>query len=72
MSRDRVLESVQELHDLVVRIRRGRGRQLLFAINRHDKKLDRIGTGYHQFFTNLNFQQVMRFCQFGIHYREID
>ena len=71
ISRDRVLKSVQELHDLVVRTRRGRGKQLLFAVNRHDKKLDRIGTGYHRFFTNLNFQQVMRFCQFDIHCNDV-
>jgi len=66
LDQDRVLASLQELHDLVLKARGKRGKCLLFAINRHDRKLDRMGTGYHRFFTNLSFPEVMTFCRFDV------
>ena len=40
--------------------------EMLFGINRVDRKLDRVGTGYERCFTNITFSDVARFCKFDI------
>ena len=44
---------------------------MLFAINRVDRKLDRVGTGYERYFTNITFSDVARFCKFDICHNNI-
>ena len=70
LSRDRVWAAIQEIFDIVHRTRRMRA-QLRFAINKIDKKLDRIGGGSPELFTNFTKQQVLDFVYFDIYCNDL-
>ena len=71
MDRDRILGDLAEFHRLLLVARGKRGKEMLFAINRVDRKLDRVGTGYERYFTNITFSDVARFCKFDICHNNI-
>ena len=66
MDREVVLSALEEFHSLVVAAGERRGKSLRFAINRQDRKLDRIGTGYEKYFTNITWEEVLNFCKFDV------
>ena len=55
-----VLQALSDFHNTVKAATGKRGKELLFAINRLDRKLDRMGTGYGRYFTNIKFLQPNR------------
>ena len=59
MDRHRVHSTLKQLHDMLVKKRGKRGRELLFAINRFDRKRDRLGTGYGKYYANLSYSDVL-------------
>ena len=66
LSREGVRDALQDLHDAVLRGRkanRGRGRELRFAINKFDRKLDRIGSGKPECYTNVLLTDFAGFPQ---------
>ena len=71
MDRDRVFSALQTFHDILVKRRGKRGKEILFAINRFDRKLDRLGTGYGKYFTNLTFSDVANFCTYDIYHNDL-
>ena len=70
LSRDRVWESIQEMFRIVQQTRRGRG-PLSFAINKLDRKLDRIGGGSPELFTNFRTQDVLDFVYYDIYCNDL-
>ena len=71
MDGERVYEALLKFHEILVKRRGKRGKELLFAINRFDRKLDRLGTGYGKYFTNLSFSDVAAFCTYDIYQNDL-
>ena len=67
MDRKRVYEALLKFHEILVKKRGKQGKELLFAINRFDRKLDMLGTGYGKYFTNLSFSDAAAFCHYDIY-----
>ena len=63
-----VISALEKFHQLVLEARGKRGKQYLFAINRVDRKLDRVGTRYTKYFTNITFQDVLDFVRYDVLY----
>ena len=59
IDRDRVFAALKSFHNILKEKRRKCGREILFAINKIDRKLECLGTGYGKYFHNIAFQQVL-------------
>ena len=70
LSRDRVWAAVQVMFQLVRARRRMRG-SFRFAINKIDRKLDRIGSGSRELFTNFTQQDVLHFVEYDIFHNDV-
>ena len=70
LDRQNVWESISAIADLVAHAPGPRGRPrrglLRFAVNRIDRKLDRIGSGSPELYHNIDIQQVLRYVYFDI------
>ena len=70
LDRQNVWESISAIADLVAQAPGPRGRPrrglLRFAVNRIDRKLDRIGSGSPELYHNIDIQQVLRYVYFDI------
>ena len=71
MDRDGVFTAQKKFHEILVEKPGKRGKALLFAINRFDKKLDRLGTGYGKYYTKLSFTDVLNFCSYNIYHHDM-
>ena len=65
MDKNRAFGALKTFHELLIAKRGKRGKDILFAINRFDRKLDRLGTGYGKYYTNLTFTNVLNFCSYS-------
>ena len=65
------MSTLSDIHD-AIRVARGkRSKELRFALNRADRKLDRLGIGYTKYFTNIKFSEVLNYCRFEVHENDI-
>ena len=71
LDREATVQAIRDLHEAVVKARNARGLSLRFAINKQDNHLDRIGTGYSRYFHNLQFEDVIKFCQFDVFHNDM-
>ena len=71
LDREAAITALKKFHQLVLEARGKRGKQYIFAINRVDRKLDRVGTGYTKYFTNITFQDLLDFVRYDVLYNDI-
>ena len=71
LDRSAVITALEKFHQLVLDARGKRGQQYFFAINRVDRKLYRVGTGYTKYFTNITFRDVLDFVRYDVLYNDI-
>ena len=70
LDRNDVWDSITAIANLVARAPGPRGRPrrgvLTFAVNRIDRKLDRIGSGSPELYHNIDIDQVLRYVYFDV------
>ena len=70
LDRDDVWTSIFAIADLVAQAPGPRGKPrrglLRFAVNRIDRKLDRIGSASPELFHNIDIHQVLRYVSFDV------
>ena len=72
MDRDKVYNALLKFHEILVQRQGKRGKELLFATNRFDRKLDKLGTRYGKYYTNLFFSEVFHaFCTYDIYQNDL-
>ena len=64
LHRDEVFQSLQDFALRVQKERKKRAKEPFFAINKIDRKLDCMGTGYGEYFYNITMSEVLAFCKF--------